>query len=136
MPQHSSDGAAENSNRNQRHHYRPRENQPICHCCRRGLLGALLSPQKWGYATSPVNSSLLSPSPSPPFSSTFHPLPYHPFRSSALNRARWSGGSAISSPSGVRAEPRPPTHFCAISAQKMASCSAEKWGYSKLPVPL
>ena len=47
------------------------------------------------------------------------------FRSWALNRAR-SLGSAVRSPSGVWAEPWLPTHFYAISAQKMASCSAER----------
>ena len=133
MPQHSSDGAAENSNRNQRHHYRPRENQPICHCCRRGLLGALLSPQKWGYATSPVNSSLLSPMNFPPFSSTFHPLHYHPFRSSALNRARWSGGSAISSPSGVAGQsPGRPRISVQFQLKRWRLVALK----SKLPVPL
>ena len=48
------------------------------------------------------------------------PFPSLPFRSKALNRARGSGKCCRL----LKRGPRPPMHFCAISAHKIASCSA------------
>jgi len=51
-----------------------------------------------------------------------HSLPSIPSRLEVgpLNRARGTGGERCKLPSEVWAESRPPIHFCAISAQKMA----------------
>jgi len=73
--------------------------------CSQTLRG-VISPKKWGYHF---------PSPL---------LPSLPFRSRALNGARESEGVLQDTPAGYGAEPQPPTHFCTISAPKIASCSA------------
>jgi len=81
------------------------------------------SPKKWGYHF--PSSSFAS---SPPFPSLPSFPPSLPFRSRPILELGGGSGS-ISSPSGVWAEPRPPTH-CAQFQFKRWPLVALKWGCS------